>query len=70
MARRSMYQFGKNLEVPKGNVDTGLGKNVAYGAVGVLVPNQIVTQQTQELVPSTACASSSTTSRAPRRRPS
>ena len=51
MARRSMYQFGKNLEKSaKGNVDTGLGKNVAYGAVGVLVPNQLVTQQTQELV--------------------
>jgi alkyl sulfatase BDS1-like metallo-beta-lactamase superfamily hydrolase len=39
MARRSMYQFGKNLErSPKGNVDTGLGKNVAYGAIGVLCP--------------------------------
>ncbi|MBK6865050.1 MAG: MBL fold metallo-hydrolase [Ideonella sp.] len=50
MARRSMYQFGKNLEKSaKGNVDTGLGKNVAYGAVGVLVPTQLVTQQTEEL---------------------
>ncbi|HYN62193.1 MAG TPA: alkyl sulfatase dimerization domain-containing protein [Rubrivivax sp.] len=50
MARRSMYQFGKNLErSPKGLVDTGLGKNVAYGAVGVLVPTQLVTKQTEEL---------------------
>ena len=51
MARRSMYQFGKNLEKsPKGNVDTGLGKNVAYGAVGVLVPTQLITKPEQELV--------------------
>jgi alkyl sulfatase BDS1-like metallo-beta-lactamase superfamily hydrolase len=51
MARRSMYQFGKNLEKsPKGNVDTGLGKNVAYGTVGVLVPTQLITQPEQELV--------------------
>jgi alkyl sulfatase BDS1-like metallo-beta-lactamase superfamily hydrolase len=51
MARRSMYQFGKNLErSPKGNVDTGLGKNVAYGAIGVLMPTQLITQREQELV--------------------
>lgn len=51
MARRSMYQFGKNLEPsPKGLVDTGLGKHVAYGAVGVLEPNIIIDQPTQELV--------------------
>ncbi len=51
MARRSMYQFGKNL-VPSatGIVDTGLGKNVAYGAVGILAPTQLITQPTQELV--------------------
>jgi alkyl sulfatase BDS1-like metallo-beta-lactamase superfamily hydrolase len=50
MARRSMYQFGKNLErSAKGNVDTGLGKNVAYGAIGVLPPTQLITQPTQEL---------------------
>ena len=51
MARRSMYQFGKNL-VPsaKGIVDTGLGKNLAYGAVGILAPTHLITQPTQELV--------------------
>jgi alkyl sulfatase BDS1-like metallo-beta-lactamase superfamily hydrolase len=50
MARRSMYQFGKNLErSPKGLVDTGLGKNVAYGSVGILQPTQLITQPTQEL---------------------
>jgi alkyl sulfatase BDS1-like metallo-beta-lactamase superfamily hydrolase len=51
MARRSMYQFGKNLErSAKGNVDTGLGKSVAYGAVGILVPTQLVTKSEQEIV--------------------
>ena len=46
-----MYQFGKNLErSPKGNVDTGLGKNVAYGAIGVLMPTQLITMPEQELV--------------------
>jgi alkyl sulfatase BDS1-like metallo-beta-lactamase superfamily hydrolase len=51
MARRSMYQFGKNLErSAKGNVDTGLGKNVAYGAIGILAPTQLITQPTQEMV--------------------
>jgi alkyl sulfatase BDS1-like metallo-beta-lactamase superfamily hydrolase len=51
MARRSMYQFGKNLKrSAKGLVDTGLGKNVAYGAVGILQPTQLITQPTQELM--------------------
>ncbi len=50
MARRSMYQFGKNLErSAKGNVDTGLGKNVVYGAVGILEPTRLITQATEEL---------------------
>ncbi len=50
MGRRSMYQFGKDLErSPKGLVDTGLGKNVAYGGVGILQPTQLITQPTQEL---------------------
>jgi alkyl sulfatase BDS1-like metallo-beta-lactamase superfamily hydrolase len=32
MGRRSAHQFGKNLErSPKGMIDTGLGKAVAYG---------------------------------------
>jgi alkyl sulfatase BDS1-like metallo-beta-lactamase superfamily hydrolase len=51
MARRSMYQFGKNLPPgPKGAVDTGLGKNVSYGAIGILEPTQLITKPTQELV--------------------
>ncbi len=50
MARRSIYQFGKDLEhSPKGLVDTGLGKNVAYGSIGILQPNKLITQATEEL---------------------
>ncbi len=50
MARRSVYQFGKDLErSPKGMVDTGLGKSVAYGSVGILEPTQLIAQPTQEL---------------------
>ncbi|MFZ6657341.1 alkyl/aryl-sulfatase [Undibacterium sp. TJN19] len=51
MARRSSYQFGKDLErSARGLVDTGLGKGVAYGSIGVLQPNQLITQSTQDLV--------------------
>ena len=51
MARRSIYQFGKDLaRSPTGNVDTGLGKNVVYGTIGILQPTQLVTQPTQEMV--------------------
>jgi alkyl sulfatase BDS1-like metallo-beta-lactamase superfamily hydrolase len=51
MARRSIYQFGKDLErSPKGMVDTGLGKGVVYGAVGILQPNLLITQPTEEHV--------------------
>jgi alkyl sulfatase BDS1-like metallo-beta-lactamase superfamily hydrolase len=49
MARRSVYQFGKNLErSPKGLVDTGLGKGVAYGTIGILPPTLSISQPTQE----------------------
>lgn len=51
MARRSSYQFGKDLErSAKGLVDTGLGKNVAYGAIGILAPTVLITQPTQEVI--------------------
>jgi alkyl sulfatase BDS1-like metallo-beta-lactamase superfamily hydrolase len=51
MARRSIYQFGKDLErSPRGNVDTGLGKGVVYGAVGILQPTHLITKPTEELM--------------------
>ncbi len=50
MGRRSMYQFGKNLpRDARGNVDTGLGKDVVYGAIGVLRPTGLVDQPTQPM---------------------
>jgi alkyl sulfatase BDS1-like metallo-beta-lactamase superfamily hydrolase len=51
MARRSIYQFGKNLErSAKGMVDTGLGKAVAYGSIGILPPNRIIKQPQENMV--------------------
>ena len=51
MGRRSSYQFGRDLpRSAKGNVDTGLGKNVVYGTFGILPPNKLITQPTEELV--------------------
>lgn len=50
MARRSMYQFGKDLpRSAKGNVDTGLGKDVAYGTIGILAPNWLIYKPTQPM---------------------
>ena len=50
MGRRSMYQFGKNLpRSAKGNVDTGLGKDMVYGAIGILPPNWIIVKSTQPM---------------------
>ncbi len=51
MGRRSIYQFGRDLErSPRGNVDTGLGKSVVYGTFGILPPNKLIAQPTEELV--------------------
>ena len=51
MARRSLYQFGKDLErSARGMLDTGLGKGVVYGAIGILQPTRLITQPTQELM--------------------
>ena len=50
MGRRSMYMYGSRLErSAKGLVDDGLGKAVAYGSVGILAPNQIVSKTPQEI---------------------
>lgn len=50
MGRRSIYQFGKNLErSPTGFVDAGLGRALVYGSFGILKPTQLVTQPTQEM---------------------
>jgi alkyl sulfatase BDS1-like metallo-beta-lactamase superfamily hydrolase len=50
MGRRSGFQFGRDLErSPKGFVDAGLGKSLVYGSYGILMPTQLITQETQEL---------------------
>lgn len=50
MGRRSAYQFGKDLpHSATGSVDTGLGKDLAYGAIGILEPNLLISQTTQEV---------------------
>jgi alkyl sulfatase BDS1-like metallo-beta-lactamase superfamily hydrolase len=50
MGRRSLYQFGRDLpRSAKGNVDTGLGKDVVYGALGILQPNLIIDKPSQNL---------------------
>ena len=48
MARRSIYQFGRDLpRNAKGNVDTGLGKDVAYGSIGIIAPNLLIEKPVQ-----------------------
>ncbi len=50
MGRRSQYMYGSRLErSPKGLVDDGLGKAVAYGSVGILQPNVLVDKTPQEM---------------------
>ena len=50
MGRRSAYQFGRDLpRSARGNLDTGLGKDVVYGAVGVLLPNWLIYQANQPM---------------------
>ncbi len=49
MIRRATYMYGtflpKNAE---GLVDTGLGKAVAVGKMGILEPTQLITQPEQK----------------------
>ena len=51
MARRAGYMYGSFLpRDAKGLIDTGLGKAVAYGRVGILEPNLLVDKAVQELM--------------------
>jgi len=50
MARRSSYQFGKDLErSARGMVDTGLGKTAAYGSIGIIRPTVIIDRPVREM---------------------
>lgn len=51
MTRRATYMYGNLLEKgPRGSVDTGLGKVVAIGRVGILPPTLVVDKPKQEVV--------------------
>lgn len=51
MTRRATYMYGNLLpKGPTGSVDTGLGKLVALGRVGILPPTLVVDQPAQEVM--------------------
>lgn len=51
MGRRASYMYGQRLpRNATGSVDTGLGKAVAIGRVGILVPTQTISATKQELM--------------------
>ena len=49
MSRRAMYMFGKKLpRSPRGHIDSGLGKEPAFGTFGILAPSiTVVTDETK-----------------------
>jgi alkyl sulfatase BDS1-like metallo-beta-lactamase superfamily hydrolase len=50
MTRRATYMYGTYLpKNTEGLVDNGLGKAVAVGQIGILEPNQLITQKEQKL---------------------
>lgn len=50
MSRRSAYQFGKDLDrSARGLVDVGIGKQVAYGSVGIIRPTVMIDKAEQEV---------------------
>ena len=50
MVRRSEYMYGKHLpRSVRGHIDTGVGKTVAYGNLGVLEPTDLIERTGQEL---------------------
>lgn len=50
MGRRALYMYGLPLpRTPLGHVDTGLGKGVPRGTIGIRAPTQLVDRTPQEL---------------------
>ena len=50
MSRRSQVQYATLLQRnPFGHVDQSIGKNVARGAVGLIAPNKLITQDVEEI---------------------
>ena len=51
MGRRASYMFGNLLpSTVKGNIDSGLGKGVAFGTISLLTPTDLITATGQKLV--------------------
>ena len=51
MGRRASYMFGNLLpSTTKGNVDSGLGKGVAFGTISLLTPTDTISATGQKLV--------------------
>ncbi len=51
MGRRAMFMYGKRLpRSERGHVGSGLGKEPAFGAFGILEPNVLIKETGQELV--------------------
>lgn len=50
MSRRSQVQYATLLQRnPFGHVDQAIGKNVARGAVGLIAPNKLISQDVEEI---------------------
>ncbi|MGB5104024.1 MAG: alkyl sulfatase dimerization domain-containing protein [Steroidobacteraceae bacterium] len=50
MGRRALYMYGSSLpRSPQGHVDTGLGKGVPHGTIGIRTPTVLVDRTPQEL---------------------
>lgn len=51
MSRRSLFMYGKRLaRSERGHVGAGLGKEPAFGTVGILKPTEVITHTPQERV--------------------
>jgi len=50
MSRRTQWQYATLLERhPHGHVDQAIGKNVANGAVGLIAPNRLISENIEEI---------------------
>ncbi|MCL1051483.1 MBL fold metallo-hydrolase [Shewanella abyssi] len=51
MSRRAMYMYGKQLpRSPRGHIDSGLGKEPAFGQFGILSPTTVIAQDSTQLI--------------------
>ncbi|MCL1058601.1 MBL fold metallo-hydrolase [Shewanella gelidimarina] len=51
MSRRAMYMYGKQLpRSARGHIDSGLGKEPAFGQFGILSPTTVIAQDSAQLI--------------------